>query len=303
MLWCSSVFHFILIISPGLQPVGFGSYRHTTSASTPNPNLKMAAAITVPSFYQNNAIPHYPFMWPGRGQTISQTTYAPETPDARTSCNYTGDAGQPIFLLTGWRLVSGQVTSNVTSQPVSGSLLLNGVTSVPVCVIDENNFTYPDPVWQARGRGLLNYEGAVVLLPQNPLAYGNYTVEIAVGNQTYRWSFGVGPPISYGELHYIQGWAGGYLDVRGVDPGGNLLAVSTATSNQRDGFSGTWKILSAATPAKTGPVLVNDIIYLQNQYAGPYFRPGGVAPSDPNVLGGYLDVRGSAAPPPHAPRR
>ena len=39
---------------------------------------------------------------------------------------------------------------------------------------------------------------------------------------------------------------------------------------------------------KTGPVQVNDLIYLQNQYAGAVNG----APNDPNVLGGYLDTRG-----------
>jgi FtsP/CotA-like multicopper oxidase with cupredoxin domain len=90
----------------------------------------------------------------------------------------------------------------------------------------------------------------------------------------------------YGSLYHIKNGYNrcGYLDVRGRDPGGNLLAVSTASSNTRDGLSGTWKILSARTPPQFGPVLANDLIYLQNQYNG-----GG---SDPNERGGYLDVRG-----------
>jgi hypothetical protein len=123
-------------------------------------------------------------------------------------------------------------------------------------------------------------------------------------------------PVQYNDLIYLQNqypllwWMqtyqasvtppnpdvrGGYLDVRGAvgawDPGpGNLFRVSTATSNQRDGLSGTWQILSAATPAKTGPVQVGDTIYLQNQY--PYTPPPGVA-LPPNVLGGYLETRGA----------
>jgi hypothetical protein len=300
--WCSSVFHFIQIISAGLQPVGFGSFR--TSGPTASPSYKVAAAITVPSLYQNNAPPNYPFMWPANGQTISQTTYQPETPDARTFCNYTGDAGQPIFLLTG----------NVTS-PVTASLVRDGVT-VPVCEIDQYNYTNPDPIWQQAGQGLLGSDGMVVLLPQNPLKNGNYTATITVGaspnQRTYTWSFVVGPPtIMYNKLYYIQNgyntWSGGYLDVSGVvpggyldwvnprDPGGNLLSVSTDSLNTRDRLSGTWKILS--TTGQTGPVQYHDIIYLQNQYDLQAWIQGGSwpvgQPPDPGVLGGYLDVRGA----------
>jgi hypothetical protein len=89
----------------------------------------------------------------------------------------------------------------------------------------------------------------------------------------------------YGTDYHIQNgynnWSGGWLDTRGEGCESNLLCVSTATSNERAGFSGTWKILSATGKSTGDPVMVNDIIYLQNQY-----------PADPDVLGGWLDTRG-----------
>ena len=69
-------------------------------------------------------------------------------------------------------------------------------TLVPVCEIDGSNYTHPDPALQALGRIILAARGAVVLLPMDPLAIGNYVVEITVNNQLYTWQFEVGTTIS-----------------------------------------------------------------------------------------------------------
>jgi hypothetical protein len=92
-------------------------------------------------------------------------------------------------------------------------------------------------------------------------------------------------PLYYGNIIQLQnGWnnnAGGYLDTRGYQKDfaktGNFLCVSTATGPKRDGGSGSWKIMSATGKAEGSPVLVNDDVYLLNQWNGN---------------GGYLDTKG-----------
>jgi len=86
-----------------------------------------------------------------------------------------------------------------------------------------------------------------------------------------------GTPVLIGDdilLQNLYGCDGGYLDVNNVGCEGNLYCVSTARSSNRDGNSGTWRILSSQKQNGT-PVLVNDDIYLQNLYSGD---------------GGYLDI-------------
>ncbi len=89
----------------------------------------------------------------------------------------------------------------------------------------------------------------------------------------------------YGDAIYLQnGWnkyQGGYLDTRGYqkdfEQTGNFLCVSTSTARNRDLGSGSWKIMSATGKKEGSPVLVNDDVYLFNQWNGN---------------GGYLDTRG-----------
>ena len=91
--------------------------------------------------------------------------------------------------------------------------------------------------------------------------------------------------INYGDIINLQnGWnnyGGGYLDTRGYQKDyaktGNFLCVSTATASNRADGSGSWKVMSATGKPDGSPVLVNDDVYLLNQWNGN---------------GGYLDTRG-----------
>ena len=96
--------------------------------------------------------------------------------------------------------------------------------------------------------------------------------------------------LNYGdEIHLQNGWenySGGFLDTRGsqadFEKTENLLCVSTASENKREGgSSGTWKVLSATGKAIGTPVLLGDEIHLQNGWE--------------NYTGGFLDTRGSQA--------
>gem|GEM_PF-4195088 len=93
--------------------------------------------------------------------------------------------------------------------------------------------------------------------------------------------------LNYGDVIHLQNkwsgnYSGGFLDTRGYqrdfEKTGNFLCVSTATSQNRDNGSGSWKVISASGKAEGTPVLVGDQIHLQNQWN--YGK------------GGYLDTRG-----------
>ena len=95
-----------------------------------------------------------------------------------------------------------------------------------------------------------------------------------------------GAPVLAGDnIQLLNMWnksQGGYLDTRGYqkdyEKTGNLLCVSTATTKNRDGGSGTWKVLSASGKADGTPVMNNLEIQLRNEWN--------------NGQGGYLDTRG-----------
>jgi hypothetical protein len=99
-------------------------------------------------------------------------------------------------------------------------------------------------------------------------------------------------PLRYGEIYTIQNgwnnWRGGYLDVRGGGCEGNALCVSTARSDNRDGDSGAWMIVSAESKAIGTVVRPGDKVYLKNQY-----RYGADDLPPYALFGGYLDTRGA----------
>ncbi len=95
-----------------------------------------------------------------------------------------------------------------------------------------------------------------------------------------------GAPLIYGQAYTIKNgyinFSGGYLDTRGVGCQQNQLCVSTATTSQRDGGSGTWLLTSANGKTPGTVVEDGDNVYLLNMH-------------DVNIAtgtnGGYLDVR------------
>ncbi len=68
-------------------------------------------------------------------------------------------------------------------------------------------------------------------------------------------------------------WRGGYLDGR-QDGGVTTANYNQHINPQKDGLDSVWYFVSATGKARNGPVLANDIVYLQNRN------------------GGYLDTRG-----------
>ncbi len=101
-----------------------------------------------------------------------------------------------------------------------------------------------------------------------------------------------GAQLTYGSTYYIKnnyaGRAATYLDVRGSGCQGNLLCVSTASSNERDKKgSGSWILMSAQGKPDRSTVKEGDLVYLANKY--PYGFWGSLVN---DAFGGFLDVRG-----------
>ncbi len=88
-----------------------------------------------------------------------------------------------------------------------------------------------------------------------------------------------GQPVLNNDQIYLvnqYGGKGGYLDTRGAGCEDNLYCVSTATSNNRDSGSGTWRII---TDSAGGEVQEDESVHLLNGYG--------------DWKGGFLDTRGA----------
>jgi hypothetical protein len=103
---------------------------------------------------------------------------------------------------------------------------------------------------------------------------GSWTLMSATGKLA-------GTPVVSGDQVYLKnmyGADGGYLDTRNTGCEGNLLCVSTATTPNRDGGSGTWKIQGDGAAAGA-PLSAAQEVRLQNGWN--------------SFGGGYLDTRGA----------
>ncbi|WSQ12737.1 hypothetical protein OG604_35930 [Streptomyces sp. NBC_01231] len=76
--------------------------------------------------------------------------------------------------------------------------------------------------------------------------------------------------LKYGDAVSLENgysnWTGGFLDVTAGSQPGAALAVQTASTAQRSGLSGTWKIASASGKADGTTVTSGDLVHLVNQY-------------------------------------
>lgn len=195
--WMTGAFHGPNMLDPRLQTVGFGTYQDLNA-----PGYKSATALNVES--GKTGASTFPVYWPGNNQTVSLTSYSmygTEWPDARASCTGYPSPGLPITLQLG----PGNVESSSTpgTSGVTAYSLMQGSTALTACEIDEFTYTNAqDAQGQSWGRSVLAGQGIVVLLPQQPLAPGNYSASITVNGMNYTWSFIVGTVTSPLTLTY-----------------------------------------------------------------------------------------------------
>ncbi len=178
--WMSGPFHAVAVIDPGLQQVGYGSYREVDGGWQMGATLDVRRGL--------GAIPpsvSFPIEYPGNGTTIGLRSHpGNEWPDPLTACpGYTAPSGLPLILQIG----PGDLTPDVTAHS-----FMQGTTPVEHCLFDETNYTNPDSSTQNTGRSILNSRDAIVLIPRAPLTPGaTYIVSITTNSQTYTWSFAV----------------------------------------------------------------------------------------------------------------
>jgi len=130
----------------------------------------------------------FPIYFPADGgQTWLRLHYGGEWPDPLSSCpGYATPAGPPLIVQLG----SGNLVPLVTDH----GFYQEGV-SLPHCVFDETNYSNSSLSTQNSGRAILNSRDAVVLMPRDPLQFGQtYTASITANAVQYSWTFAVVAP-------------------------------------------------------------------------------------------------------------
>jgi hypothetical protein len=176
--WMSGPFHGVGILDPGLQQVGYGSYREADGGWQMGATLDVIRGLGVISPSVS-----FPIEYPGDGATIGLRSYfGGEWPDPLTACpGYITPSGLPIILQIG----PGNLTPSVTAHS-----FMQGATPLEHCIFDETNYINPDSNTQSVGRSVLNARDAIVLIPRAPLTTGaTYTVSITANGHTDTWSF------------------------------------------------------------------------------------------------------------------
>ena len=182
--WLSAPFHTLGLLDPQLERVGYGRFRDDLGF------VKIASVLDVLSGI-NEAPPPvtYPIFYPPNGgQSFVLRQSLIEYPEPTASCpGFRKPVGPPLIVQLG----PGYLTPNVTDFHV----YVDGV-EVSACAFDETSYTNVVDHAQIRGRDLLNWRDAVVIIPENPFGIGQrVTAELTVNGQQYNWSFTtVSPP-------------------------------------------------------------------------------------------------------------
>lgn len=177
--WMQAPFHALGILDPGLEQVGFGSYREADGG------LQMAATLDVlRGLDQVQPWIQFPIRWPSDGMTVPIGQYWGEYPDPLKSCpGYETPTGLPIILQAG----PGELTPVVNSHAFK-----QGSQKLESCVFSEATYANPNSYEKGLARSILAERDAIVLIPRHPLTPGvDYTVSITVNGENYIWSFKV----------------------------------------------------------------------------------------------------------------
>jgi hypothetical protein len=179
-VWMQGPFHAVGILDATLVSTGFGSFREATGA------IQMGATLDVARGHSYEPPPgvQFPVIWPADGMIVPLYQHGGEIPNPLTGCpGYAIPSGLPLIVQIG----DGSRTPNVTA-----SSFKQGSTALEHCIIDETNYTNPDPLMERTGRLVLDGRDAIVLIPRHPLAPGTtYTASITANGSTYTWSFSV----------------------------------------------------------------------------------------------------------------
>jgi hypothetical protein len=181
-VWMRAPFHGLGMLDTRLVKTELGSFREEGGA------VAMGASLDVLRGRGANVVSGvtFPVAWPGNGSTTDLTSYnGAESPDPLTSCSgYVNPVGLPLIVQFG----TGSVNPVLTSH----SLKTNG-SDLEHCVFGEADYVNKNASDQNLGRLVLGSRDAIILIPRNPLVWGNtYDVSVTANDTTYNWSFTVG---------------------------------------------------------------------------------------------------------------
>jgi hypothetical protein len=170
-------FHRFSLLAPWAQVAGYGAYG-TYPLRAAALALRGTALVKPPA-------PKSPVMFPPDGSSFAiRQMVDHEWPDPLASCpGYKLPGGLPITVQS-WKLIK------VTAYSLRDA---TDDRAVEACAVDALNYANPDAVAQRRGRAVLGFNGAVIILPRHPLEPGHrYTVEIKTLHHAYGWTFAIG---------------------------------------------------------------------------------------------------------------
>ena len=168
-LWMTGPFHAIGILRHNLRASGFGM---CVSSSTPTP-WHSAGTLDVLRGLDSSARPATPIVFPGDGATVPLHSFVTEAPNPMTMCGWTGAAGVPLIAM-----MPGDVTSaNATLTGPSGP--------IATCALHKGN------VSDGTAKAILDGDNAIIVMPRDPLADGNYTATVNSNGGSITWSFTV----------------------------------------------------------------------------------------------------------------
>jgi len=159
----ASPFHALLALDRRLVEVGFGSARLDTAWS----GSYYGVALDVFHGLDYGRSVSYPWTFPGNGRPLPLLAYDGRgEPNPLTACpGYTPPTGPVLIAAFG----EGEVQ-------VAESSLLDGATALAHCVVTAGNYINPNPSLQQQGRTALWAQGAVMIIPRQPLAPGKIYV-------------------------------------------------------------------------------------------------------------------------------
>lgn len=138
-----------------------------------------------------------PVMFPSNGMALPaslSTLIDGEWPDPLSCPSYARPAGYPITL---------QFDQRFVPRLLSFKLNRNG-TPIEICGYDSNSYRNSDLATQSWGRDGLKGDGAIILIPKEPLEPGaKYTVSVAVEVEGDPWDLGLRSAFSGQRVQYV----------------------------------------------------------------------------------------------------
>ena len=131
-----------------------------------------------------------PVEFPPDGATVNLQSFGGfDYPDPLPSCpGYKSPTGAPISIQLGEGYGPGG------SLEVTSDFLTRDGVELEHCVITAGSFVGADSAQTDVGKARLEFAGAAIILPREPLTPGNYHVALKENGKVYSWSFTIAAP-------------------------------------------------------------------------------------------------------------